>query len=259
MSNLNTWKQQHIVAEYAAATELQPPEKAILDRLGEQLPRMKMLDVGVGGGRTTIHFAAAAEEYWGIDYSEEMIAACRNRFQNGSSSIRFAVCNAKAMNICPDRFFSFILFSFNGIDYVSHEDRLRVFKEVQRVGTTGGLFCFSTHNLQGLHHFEFKAQLTGEIPKTAKNILEWLLLRFYYNKISSLTKLRQAPYALVNDGVHRKGLLTYYIRPSEQLNQLRKCSFENIQFFRLTTGEILDADTEDAIDDPWLYYLCTIR
>jgi SAM-dependent methyltransferase len=89
MANLNTWKQQHIVAEYAAATELQPPEKAILERLGEQLHRMKMLDISFGGGRTTIHFAAAAEEYWGIDYSEEMIAACRNRFQNGSSRIRF--------------------------------------------------------------------------------------------------------------------------------------------------------------------------
>jgi ubiquinone/menaquinone biosynthesis C-methylase UbiE len=43
---------------------------------------MKMLDIGVGRGRTTMHFAQAAEEYWAIDYSEEMIAACRERFRD---------------------------------------------------------------------------------------------------------------------------------------------------------------------------------
>ena len=74
------------------------------------------------------------------------------------------------MNICPDSFFSFILFSFNGIDCISHEDRFRVFKEVQRVGRAGVLFCFSTHNLQGLHHLEFRAQLADRIKETGKNI-----------------------------------------------------------------------------------------
>lgn len=61
ISNLRTWKKQDI-DEYAASTELQPPEKAILDRLRDQLRQMKMLDIGVGGGRTTMHFAQAAEE-----------------------------------------------------------------------------------------------------------------------------------------------------------------------------------------------------
>jgi ubiquinone/menaquinone biosynthesis C-methylase UbiE len=59
--------------------ELQSLEKAILDTLKDQLPQMKMLDIGVGGGRTTLHFAQAAEEYWAIDYSDEMIAACRKK------------------------------------------------------------------------------------------------------------------------------------------------------------------------------------
>ena len=149
ISNLRTWKKQNIIDEYAASTELQAPEKAILDILRDHLPQMKMLDIGVGGGRTTLHFAQAAEEYWAIDYSEEMIVACRKRFRDASSKVRFAVCDASAMNICPDSFFSFILFSFNGIDCISHEDRFRVFKEVQRVGRAGGLFCFSTHNLRG--------------------------------------------------------------------------------------------------------------
>ena len=95
LSNLRTWKKQDIINEYAASTELQSPEKAILDTLKDQLPQMKMLDIGVGGGRTTVHFAEAAEEYWAIDYSEEMIAACRKRFREASSKVRFAVCDAR--------------------------------------------------------------------------------------------------------------------------------------------------------------------
>jgi ubiquinone/menaquinone biosynthesis C-methylase UbiE len=71
ISNLRTWKKQDI-DEYAASTELQPPEKAILARLRDRLRQMKMLDIGVGGGRTMMHFAQAAEEYWAIDYSEEI-------------------------------------------------------------------------------------------------------------------------------------------------------------------------------------------
>jgi hypothetical protein len=35
--NLRTWKKQDIIDEYAASTELQPPEKAILDTLRDQL------------------------------------------------------------------------------------------------------------------------------------------------------------------------------------------------------------------------------
>jgi hypothetical protein len=50
ISNLRTWKKQDIIDEYAASTELQPPEKAILDTLRDQLRQMKMLDIGVGAG-----------------------------------------------------------------------------------------------------------------------------------------------------------------------------------------------------------------
>jgi hypothetical protein len=162
------------------------------------------------------------------------------------------------MNICADGAFSFILFSFNGIDYVPHQDRLRVFKEVRRVGTAGGFFCFSTHNLQALHHFELKAQFCSGVGSTVKNISEWLVRRYYYNKIPSLDKLRRSAYALVNDGVHRNALLTYYIRPAEQLKQLQSY-FENVKVYRLSSGEVVRDENElHSIDDPWLYYLCTI-
>ena len=146
--NLKTWRAKDIVEEYRGHTGLQPPEETFLKLLAGY-SHVKLLEIGVGGGRATAHFAKAVEEYWGIDYSAEMIAACRERFGESSNHLRFAVCDARAMNICPDRYFSCILFSFNGIDYMLHRDRLRVFEEVQRVGKSGGLFFFSTHNCKG--------------------------------------------------------------------------------------------------------------
>jgi SAM-dependent methyltransferase len=73
--------------------------------------------------------------------------------------------------------FDFILFSFNGIDYVPACDRNAVFRELRRVGSKGGLFFFSTHNLQCLRTF-------GD-------------------------KFKSRPDVVINDGVHVGRLHTY--------------------------------------------------
>lgn len=39
---------------------------------------MTMLDIGVGAGQTTPYFAQSVKEYIGIDYSSQMIQACRS-------------------------------------------------------------------------------------------------------------------------------------------------------------------------------------
>jgi ubiquinone/menaquinone biosynthesis C-methylase UbiE len=188
MSNQSTWRDKDIVEEYARATELQAPERTILELLRDRLPRMKMLDIGVGGGRTTGHFAPLVKEYIGIGYSEEMIAACKRRHLD-CTRVSFAVCDARAMRVFADETFDFILFSFNGIDYIPHQDRLQVFAEVRRVGRPGALFYFSTHNLQALQNFEFHNQIT---------------------------------HALINDGVHNGRLETCYIRPAGPIEAIER-------------------------------------
>ena len=57
---------------------LQPPERqTILRIMRPRLSAMRMLDVGVGGGRTTVHFADLVQEYAGVDYSEINDSECR--------------------------------------------------------------------------------------------------------------------------------------------------------------------------------------
>lgn len=126
---------------YLKEIQLQKPEQVILDKLKNKLKDMKMLDIGVGTGRTTLHFANLVKKYIGIDYSKELIDICKKRFSN----LNFKVCDARNMEIFENNSFDFILFSYNGLDCVSHEDRLKILYEIIRICKNEGYFCFSTH------------------------------------------------------------------------------------------------------------------
>lgn len=261
MSNKITYKESDIVGFYSELTNLQPPEGTILNLLKDSLSEMKMLDIGVGGGRTTVHFAQLLKTYEAIDYSEEMIAACNKRFSEHSNSISFKVCDARFMKIFKDNTFDFILFSFNGIDYISENDRLKVFMEIQRVGKPGGYFCFSTHNLLCIHRiFNFKYQLSLHPKRMARRIFHWFLIRFVYNTGMDIKKGRQCEYAIFNDGVHNYRLQTFYIKPIEQIKQINENGlFKDVRVFSLNGGEIKSETELKSIEDRWLYYLCVIK
>ena len=40
---------------------------------------MAILDLGVGGGRTTPHLSSIAARYVGADYAAEMVARCQDK------------------------------------------------------------------------------------------------------------------------------------------------------------------------------------
>lgn len=242
------------------ATDLQPPERAILEIVRPDLSGRRMLDIGVGGGRTTLHFAPLVADYVGIDYSEEMIAACKARFTTDPDTLSFAHGDVRDMSAFPDDAFDFILFSFNGIDYISGEDRQVALEEIARVGKPGGLFCFSTHNLQSIDRiFNFRKQFALHPKRFLRNLRNWVLARFVHNRDVDLRQIRSASYAVINDGAHGFSLRTHYIRPEEQVRQLEGY-FERIQVFSLEEGaEIVGLDRLRRSTDPWLYFLCRIK
>jgi SAM-dependent methyltransferase len=248
-----------VAADYAQRSQLQAPEETILRVMLPTLSHARMLDLGVGGGRTTVHFANRVREYVGADYSENMILECRNRFAGSPPHISFTVCDARSMDLFDAASFDFILFSYNGIDYVSHEDRLQVFKEIRRVGKPGGSLCFSTHNLNWCANiFDLRRIITLN-PRLAGRMAKRLALRFFFNPRVRAAQVRNAPFVLVNDGGHRGKLQTHYIRPLEQIAQLSE-AFTDIRVFSLATGaEIEDQTKLRTVEDPWLYYLCKIK
>ena len=256
--NLKTYKSQGIVQYYAQLQQLQPAEAVILEQLQDSLPSMKMLDMGVGGGRTTKHLAKVVADYTGIDYSAEMISACQQRFSGSLNPDSFAVCDARDMSCFPDNTFDFILFSFNGIDYIEHCDRIQVLQEIQRVGKPGGYFCFSTHNLQGIEQeFKLRSHLSFNPVSTYINLMVWAVLRVV-NRSLTPQQLKTAAYAMIRDEPHNFRLRTYHIRPQDQIDQLSS-RFTDITAYSWQSGlEISDSELESALE-LWLYYLCRIQ
>lgn len=240
------------VKTFASRTFLYEPERTVLEILKSKLGTMRMLDIGVGGGRTTIHFANLVKEYVGIDYSRAMIAECNKKFAGKFKNVSFQVLDARSMQIFHDNSFDFILFGFNGLDYVSHEDRLIALKEIKRICRPGGYFLFSTHNLFFVDEL-FRFKVTTQPKKILHNTYRYIKLR----KVNEDYHLfKSLPYAFIYDGPGNYKFLNYYITPEEQLKQLKAAGFLNTKIYLNSNGEEYTNSNQQLKKEPWLYYLC---
>ena len=143
-AHLKVYNTPEIVARYAAMDSLSACEQVLFDTYLR--PGATILDLGVGAGRTTPHLSAIASRYVGVDYSEEMIRACRTRFPH----LQFNVADAADLSQFADASFDAVVFSYNGLDCLPHEKREDCLRECHRVLKTGGVYIFSTHNPRGL-------------------------------------------------------------------------------------------------------------
>jgi SAM-dependent methyltransferase len=251
--NRLTYETGSVVRAYAGKTELQAPERRVLDELGDRLKVSRMLDIGVGGGRTTRHFAPRVAEYIGIDYSEAMIEACIGQYPPGRGSPQFRVCDVRSMSCFENDSFDFILFSFNGLDSLSAPDRADALREIGRVGSADGRLLFSSHNLGGIDGL-FRLRWMFNPVRLAKELVRKTLLRIDNERPA---ELKSRPTAVVNDGVHAFRLQTFYTQPAAQVRQLEGLGFSDVRVLSCETGESIEAVADGALpSDPWLYYLC---
>lgn len=146
--NRTLYERRRGVRQWTAKAHIELPERALLDLLGATVGRMRLLDIGVGGGRTTVHFAPVVADYVGVDYSAPLIEACRRRF-GGKGRVTFVHADARSIP-CPDGSFDLVVFSVNSIDCLDHGGRLAALAEIARVCRPGGLFFFSSHNLDAI-------------------------------------------------------------------------------------------------------------
>ena len=103
----NVWEQNYVVEEYKTQSELQKPEQVVLELLKDKAPEMKMLDLGVGAGRTTTFFKPLMKDYVGVDSSKNMVTSCQKRFGK-TEKCTFMVGDARNMDCL--RMKSLILF-----------------------------------------------------------------------------------------------------------------------------------------------------
>lgn len=253
VDNRHVYDSATLARQYTLENTLQPPEVSILNDIKGALPSARMLDIGVGGGRTTIHFAPLVREYVGIDYSEQMIAACKERFSEIPGRLTFQVADVCSLSMFPDQSFDFALFSYNGIDYMPHERRPAALKEIRRILRSGGYFALSTHNLNNLRE-RLRPKLVFEPRRMASSLL-WVY-RFLKHNPGSYD-LHKHQYSEVYDGALGYRLRTHYVTPEQALDEFSESGFQNVRLFRLTTGESLQTmQGLNNITDDWLYFVC---
>jgi ubiquinone/menaquinone biosynthesis C-methylase UbiE len=251
MTNWKAYRVDHIVDEYAKAEHLQPAEERILAELEGSLQNTRMLDIGVGGGRSTVHFAPRVKEYMGGDFSPAMVEASRERFGEDANR-RFLVLDARDLRQFGDGRFDLVLFSFNGIDEVPSEDRKTVLREIYRVLAPAGSFVFSTHNLQTLPRL-YRVSGCGSVLRCLKRLIKVVLLRLINGPPS---RYRERSSAVINDGVHRFRLRLHYVAPAFQMQELKDLGYAGIQAFGSDHGAPIGEGSLGDVDDPWVYFLC---
>ena len=155
MDNQEIYNRREVVHEYSDSLGwTDHGEQAALLAVAAVVRGKRLLDIGVGAGRTVGMLALLSDSYVGIDYSREMVAACGRRYPR--ADIRWG--DARDLPF-DDQSFDFVLFSFNGIDTLDESGRQIAFKEIHRVLVDGGLFVFSTLNKNSQFYGEKPIQL----------------------------------------------------------------------------------------------------
>src|SRR5690349_8861924 len=219
------------VWDYQRMTELQVPEAVILDCLRAEFAGKRILDIGVGGGRTTSHLLGISEKYTGIDYSSRMIEKCRARYPSQALS----VCDVRDLSRFGTASFDFVMFSFNGIDCLSHEDRLKALAQIRTVLAPGGVFVFSSHNHRSpirspwnVEHLPFDINPLNNPMHFFRRIAMYPkgIANFYVNKRYEQKDTR---YSIHLSESHNYGILVYYIDIKNQVQQLLNYGFKEIK------------------------------
>lgn len=266
-----------VVAEYASFDFLFAPERAILGAL-DGLETMRVLDLGVGGGRTTSQLLGRVGEYVGVDLSPQMVQACRERFaQWVGPRVRFAVGDATDLGEFADGSFHLVLFAFQGIDsVVEHDRRLRVLREVRRVCADGATFAFSSDNLlyarrrlryaPALRTAVARGGVAARLTRARRALATTRRLR----RANAPVRALRAPHGryvierpvlersqeLPAGAAERIRIDGYCVEPAEARRQLLAAGFDSVEMYGIDGTRLSGAPPRELAALPWLYYAC---
>ena len=136
----------------------------------------KILDIGCGTGRTTFGlYDIGYHCITGADLSDKMVAAAKRIAHDKGIDISFVAENACALSFDAESFDA-VLFSANGIMTIpAKEMRQKAFHEIHRVLKPGGMFIFTTHDINDPRYL---AYWNGERIKWANGEQDKRLLEY---------------------------------------------------------------------------------
>lgn len=244
--NRDIYERSDAVEMYTLPRPPHAGEEAQLAPFEAVLPQAQLLDIGIGGGRTTAWLAPQVAHYVGIDYATALVDSARARFPG----LRIEWGDARDLSAYGDGSFDFVNFSFNGLDSLDHEGRLQVLSEVRRVLVPEGHFTFSSHN----RDYHRRGLLPWQPPFKPGRVMLTKSAEAWRHR-ENWRRLRKAQtettdYALVNDEAHDYSLLNYYISPAAQRAQLDAAGFTDVRVHDQWGRET----TVPSPRSIWMYY-----
>lgn len=247
-----------VVGFYKDHGRLGPVETVLLARIKEEVQGQPILDIGIGGGRTTPFLLQISQAYTGIDFSEGMIQAARQNFPG----VDLRTCDARDLSRFQNGQFAAVFFLGVGIDDMTGSDRLLVLKEIHRVLRPHGILTLASHNLNARNPVSGVVnglRLTGNpfifVGDSFLRLRSW----FSHCRGKLWNMVHHKGYAICMDyddcfaeqakiGVVLK---TYYMRRSAQIRQLIENGFHEVEALD-REGNIINDDK--ASKDLFLHY-----
>jgi SAM-dependent methyltransferase len=256
--NREAWRDPSTVRWYRESEGwTDPGERAALGRVTAAAKDQPILDLGVGGGRTVPLLRAISRDYTAIDYTPELVLACKARYPDA----RVLHGDARDLSRFREGSFQLVVFSFNGIDSVNSDDRITILREVRRVLRPGGVFVFSAHNREGpgtREGFSLGVNLTRNPLKLAARLVRGALhakRSLENHRRYSKLGYEGAGYSIANASAHHHGILIHYTSLGHQLRQLEVVGFRpGPLIFANEDGRPLSLG-EDTRDVWWFHFV----
>ena len=244
--NKATYERADVVKFYQNANLLLKSEEVLFEKLSPTIKNAKILDIGVGGGRTTKYLLPISRDYTGVDYVARFAEETGKKYPDA----KILCGDATNLKEFENEAFDFVLFSYNGFDSISDEDRIKALKEIYRVLKKDGIFMFSSHNRDYRYFNKFPWQ--RKIHFNIGYLIYFLHCAYHLPNHYKMKKheIYTNDYAIINDGDHRYSLLLYYISIEKQVKQLIEIGFASVEAYNMA-GEMVEND----ISSHWIYYL----
>lgn len=265
-ANLRVYSEPAVAAHYASLDYLSPCEQLLFEKF--ILRGTEVLDVGVGGGRTTPYLSRIASRYLGVDYSAEMVRSCQSKFPQ----LEFEVADAADLSFLDDDSFGAVVIAFNGLDYIIPDQRRRqCLQECFRLLRPGGILIFSSHNPRSVlvrpawsqdRLRLFAERLAGKRRDRVRYLIPFLTpvkaahsaaraagasAGRIFDRMRKPAFWRGEGYDV--DPVHG-GLLTHYWTPRQAIAEVNTLGFE----LRACVGDDFPHTSATLITD-WYYYV----
>ncbi len=250
--NKNFYLSKTAASWYAEKEFVLPEEQAFLREYGEAIRGGRVLDIGIGAGRSTRYLIPLAGSYVGVDYSPDMVREAAEHFPGAQIEER----DARDLSAYAAGEFDFVMFSFNGMDCLSHEGRMQTLAEVRRVLKPGGIFAFSAHNrdrpkvvpysIRYLNRSKHPVRMAKNVWQFIEGIRDW--------RRSLHCAVDEPEYALRHDSGNFFKVPMYYISKQAQVAQLERLGFVPEVIYD-GHGQHAKAEDVDPVSS-WIFYVC---